>query len=438
MESKFPRSNLFLALSVVLTAGCNAGSLDVSDGADAGFVFDEAVSDSSQLDQGMTLRDLGSEFGDMPTAADDGGAPPLDTGGSPDAGEPDAGRSCPEVACGSGASCIEAVCVCDPGLLGDPWVSCASNNPCEGVTCPGGASCSADGTCGCDPFFSGDPNQECIPTAPASDLAARTTQEVCDLWQSSHARSSLDFFLIEPTSECDPGVLHPDEMREALHTTSKYRMLVGLYPVSLAQSVVDNQQECATMHEAQGSGLSHEPPPSWACYTSGAASAAGSSNLAGGVRNPAGTVGLYVGDRGVPSLGHRRWIFNPGMGITAFGHRGSYGCMYSFGRGRNHSVEFVAYPSPGPFPRAALQGQWSIHGGASWSDGHQVVITRLSDMADVPVSGVNNPVFGNLASTLAWTVSANAIEADVDHRISILDAGGATVLEYVTRLVSCP
>jgi hypothetical protein len=401
-----------------LTVKNGQDSSSPNNGSDAG---DYRDSSSAEPDGGTAEDDAGTSDAGMDARAQDGG------------GDTDTPLTCAEITCGENATCSEGVCTCDDGFLGDPYTGCAEENPCADVECPVGSSCNPDGSCSCDPFFT-DNGSDCEPQVPA-DPATRSEADVCEIWTSTHDRSSPDFWMIEPTEPCDPGVLHPAEERTALHRASVYRLLVGLYPVSVAANQIVPTQECAMMMDANNA-LSHNPPPDWECYTDAGAGGAGSSNIALGARSPAATVDLYIRDRNTPSLGHRRWIFNPGMGVTAFGHKGSGGCMYSFGGGRAHNPDFVAYPAPGPFPSAAILGKWSIHGGANYQDTFTVEITNMSDMSDVPVSNVTAPAFGGLASTLAWDVNTSQLPVDTDYRVRISD-GATVVQEYTTRLVSC-
>lgn len=415
-------------LLLVVLAACS-GSVDIREG---------EAPEQPGYDSGQH-RDVGSPPSyDASQPGDDTAAPSPDSDLPDDGPQPDTHvpEVCDPAQCGEGASCQDNVCTCDEGLFGDPLQACTPANPCEAVTCPDGASCNPDGSCSCDPFFTGDGVNGCVPRPADTNLQQRTKAEVCAVWTDNYQRSSNDFWMIEPTTECDFGVLHPEEQRQALHTTSRYRILVGLHPVSLMPSAVVTTQACATTHAAQGSGLDHNPPSTWKCYTPEGAAGAGSSNLASGIGQPAGTVGLYVVDNGVPSLGHRRWIFNPGMGRTAFGHRGRFGAMYAFDGSRNHSVEFVAYPSPGAFPQAALGGKWSIHGGGSYRDDFGVAIRNVNDDTALTVSDITAPVFGNLASTLSWRVASPAL--DTPYEITITNAEGVVVQQYTTTLVSCP
>ena len=420
-----------LAFALLISCG---GGLDITPGggpaADAG--------NNQQPDMGSIGPDGGLPVTRIPDAGQPDGSTPMVDMAVPDEDMSGPPPVCDPADCGPGASCQDNLCTCDDGLLGDPFTGCSATNPCEDAMCPAGSSCNPDGSCSCDPFFTGDPVTGCEPMPAPADPAARTSAEVCAIWTDQYSRSSNDFFLIEPADVCDPGVMHPDELRTALHATSRYRMMVGLHPVSLAAGALDSTQECAMMHAANNAGLNHEPPQSWDCYTQVGFGGCSSSNLARGIGQPAPTVALYIQDNMVPSLGHRRWIFNPRMGATAFGHRGSFGAMYAFDGSRNHNPPFVAYPAPGPFPRDAITGKWSIHGGANYQGDFAVTVTNMSDGSAVAVSDITAPVFGNLASTLSWRVSTNQLPIDTTYRITIEDSGGAVVQQYDTTLIDCP
>jgi hypothetical protein len=71
--------------------------------------------------------------------------------------------------------------------------------------------------------------------------------------------------------------------------------------------------------------LSHTPPSSWTCYTSGGATGAGASNLIGGwgtglpFDSEDGLLAGWLREGGAPQLGHRRWILHPFLGQTSYG-----------------------------------------------------------------------------------------------------------------------
>ena len=352
----------------------------------------------------------------------------------PDMTTPD---PCAAVRCGARSVCVQGQCRCEAGYVQGQGGGCVSQDPCEGVMCPRGGICNA-GSCACGPGFEGDGSQ-CTPLSP-SDTALRTQQEVCDRWRADHPTQATLQWQVEPADKCDWGVLHPEVVADAQRRLNLYRWLVGLGPIGIAESAQRITQACATTLAATNRGLSHDLDPSYECYSAEAKQGAGSSNLAQGVSHPASSVDLYIQDRGVPSLGHRRWIFNPPMGLTGFGQRGSYSCMYSFDRSVAANPDYVAYPAPGFFPTEGLLGQWSFSSAKyRFTQETTVEIRKVSDGAAVPVSGVNAPGGGYGQPVLAWTVNARDVPLGEELEITIdklAGNAGATVVYRVT-LVSC-
>lgn len=330
----------------------------------------------------------------------------------------------------------------EPDLSADSTADPAVDEPpadeeCLGVRCPFGAHCD-DGACPCDPFFTDFGAGTCVPQAPPDDLSSRTSQEVCAIWRTSHPWETRTFWLEEPQSECDPGVLHPDVMLAGIVQVSVFRMLVGLYPVTLAPEVeVRRSQLCATLMAANED-LHHSPPKAWACWTPDAAKGAAESNLGIGYASPADTVFGYMADRNTRSLGHRRWMFANDMGVTAFGHRDTAGCMWVGGGGTEHRPEAIAYPSPGPFPRDAVLGAWSIVSTDNrFGAEHTVTVTDLTLSTSVPVRDVYAPSTLGLDSALAWTVETQELPLDHDYQVTIRDGDDRVIYDYVTTLVDC-
>ncbi|MEZ4460000.1 MAG: CAP domain-containing protein [bacterium] len=291
----------------------------------------------------LSVADSGTDARTTPTPIADAGTDTLSVADVP----PD--DPCFAVPCGANASCTAGVCACNTGFIGDANAGCTAADPCASVTCAYGATCRA-GVCACDAGFDPGPNDTCVAQSPG-DTAARTQAEVCNRWNTDRVSQSQQVFQVDPTSSCDLGTLHPDTITDALRRTTLFRWLVGLPAVTSNPGQQENVQSCATTLAASNRGLSHALDDTYTCFTPAAATGAGSSNLAQGVARPADSVNLYVGDNGVRSLGHRRWVLNPRMGSTAFGQRDSYGCMYAFDASGSANPLYVAYPSPGFFPR---------------------------------------------------------------------------------------
>lgn len=94
---------------------------------------------------------------------------------------------------------------------------------------------------------------------------------------------------------------------------------------------------------------------------------AGQSNLFAGQVDPVGCVDGWMEDSdpsNIDRVGHRRWILNPSMGRSAFGHHGKYAAMYAFDRSNSDVPDWdvVAYPARGYMPVNFFGGRhaWSV------------------------------------------------------------------------------
>ena len=398
-------------------------------------------------------------------------------------GDPDAGctavSACEGVTCGANAHCDEGDCVCDAGYEGDPDVECTVPDPCEGVTCGTNAHCD-EGDCVCDEGYDGDPDDECFAPPPCDDECAygatclndecvcdpgfyavtdgcerevvpdpatRTESEVCEKWNEDPWTLTFDKWAQEPVDECDWGWLSEEYHLEAIRETTRYRWMVGLPAVTSSESAREITQACATTLAAEDTGLTHNITEDFACYTQEAASGAGSSNIAGSSVSAADTVRRYIHDWNTPSLGHRRWNFNPDFGATGFGIRDGYSCQYAFDTSGSADVEYVAYPSAGPFPEEALHGKWSfstgsLFGDISLSDDTEITIVNLTDNSSITAGDfkyhAGSPGWNmNRPSMVSWRVSEIPDPGET-YEITIGDAyGDGEDLVYETTLVQC-
>lgn len=347
---------------------------------------------------------------------------------------PDMVEACASQTCGANATCVSAtgLCQCDAGYAGDPALGCTPLDPCSSTTCPYGATCN-NGQCQCDAGFVDDGNQGCTQITPG-DTATRSRDEVCARWNTDHPTLSQSMWQVEPADPCDEGVLHPVVITDALRRTSLFRWLVGLPGVTSMPQYNLTTQACATTLAAANRGLSHSLDASYTCYSPEAQQGAGSSNLAQGVNHPANSVDLYVGDNGVRSLGHRRWVFNPSMGATGFGQRGSYSCMHAFDGSAQANPEYVAYPAPGFFPRNALIGYWSFGSTQLGLNAQTTISMTRTDTGDpVAVEDVYFPGGGYGIPVVAWRVPAAANDVEYEVTVQV----GAQSRAFRTTLVSC-
>lgn len=205
---------------------------------------------------------------------------------------------------------------------------------------------------------------------------------------------------------CDPGTVSPEYQSAGLTRVSYFRAMAGLSGnLNLSASWNSECQAAALMMSANGQ-LSHSPPSSWLCYTTAGADAASKSNLAYGPSSLADAIDVFVGDSGVSSLGHRRWVLYPvqqtlGVGASFGGSFSAYALWVIGGWGaRPPSPEWIAWPGPGFFPYFFVPGVWSFsYPGADFS-GTSVAMTLDGNPLSLTLVPTPNGYGDN---TLGWT-----------------------------------
>ena len=275
---------------------------------------------------------------------------------------------------------------------GDPTVGC------EGVVCGGVAHCER-GACVCNEGFVLE-GLDCVPE-PLPETGERSEAVVCERWAADHVNVRPEWTPGDGEA-CDLGEVAEGAQENAIRRANLYRWLAGLEPLQFAPDLFDAVQACSMIQSAQGD-LDHTPPPSAPCYTELGATTAAQSNLSLG-SGMAGSVDAYVGDQGVPSLGHRRWVLNPPLREAAFGLVGGASCMHVFRSGSAEPTPFVAWPTPGYVPLAAARGTWSV---AFFEDRGSTEETAVTVEVDGggPLSvdfQELDPGYGNARSTLAF------------------------------------
>jgi hypothetical protein len=272
-----------------------------------------------------------------------------------------------------------------------------------------------------------------VPT----DFASRTPEGVCGKWNDQFPNRA-SFVWEAGADDCDNGTLNPESIDDGIRRINLYRWLVGLYPVYNRRESNVYAQPCAIMIKENGS-LNHSPPSDWLCYSSEGAAGAGRSNLAMGRRDPAGAIDLYIEDQRITSLGHRRWILDPPYLPAGIGHAGSWNCTYVMTGGDTNDPAWVAYPAPGPFPKRAVLGVWSL---AAWSfDQDQVTVT----VKDLTASTEEQPSFyfpGGGYGSLSYLAFEPSTElAGHDYEVTVtgveLSRTETVTVTYTVQLVDC-
>lgn len=234
------------------------------------------------------------------------------------------------------------------------------------------------------------------------------------------------------TSDCTVGTESEESLQATLDTVNVLRSFTGLEPVTFDEEKNRKALAAALIMYAEW-GLSHDPPPSWKCYSSEGAEGAGSSNLYLGSSGASAMLG-YVEDRGVESLGHRHWLLDPGA--IEFGSGSTWGsnALYvhdSYGDGSRAASlppdNVVAWPGSSDwFPWPWVPEAWSVaigngEGNVTVSDPR--VSVRIDGEA-MDVSGVqfHGTTYGT-GSKLHWDVDIPVSLRQGDHRVEVEISG---------------
>jgi hypothetical protein len=291
------------------------------------------------------------------------------------------------------------------------------------------------GPCNCGFGMTLD-RMQCVPDAP-EPFRFRTPEDICRRWNDDHISNIGVEWEPTPMSNdpCDPGTLMQSSHDNAVLRTNLYRWLCDLDPVTENPALRDQEQACAVIMEAMNA-LSHTPPMTAPCWTQEGANGAGSSNLALGGGGLARSIDLYVGDVGVDSLGHRRWVLNPQMGRTTFGYKPRASCMYAFDDSGSGRGDFVAWPPPGWVPVQAARGRWSFASRTfTPENGTTAQIDTGNGFEDV-TSEVLGGGFGG-GPALAFDAPGNLWSDGSVVRVAIRNTSGGDFL-YTVAFFDCP
>jgi uncharacterized protein YkwD len=232
---------------------------------------------------------------------------------------------------------------------------------------------------------------------------------------------------------CTIGTEAPDSLQATLDAVDVMRSFAGLAPVTFDPQKDQRALAAALMMKAAGR-LSHSPPPSWPCYSDEGAEGAGTSNLFLG-ESGAGAIVGYVGDEGVDSLGHRRWVLDPDAEVFGSGSTGSSNALTvvdNAGDGQRAAQvppdNVVAWPPAGDVPWPWVFSQWSAAIGNDTSQTDvslaQAQVAVSIDGQSVAVSGVRElPPYYGTGDTLSWAVDIPSAMRKAAHRIDVAITG---------------
>jgi len=405
-------------------AGCT-GSIDAADAGDDAGVF---------IDASDGADDPGDHADGIAADADPGSDPGADPGfdAGPDGGDeciPECGgKQCGDDGCGGECGTCTGGEVCVDG-------QCQQPGSCDTISCDDLEWCK-EGVCRCQSGWERQ-GPDCLPVIP-TDFGSRTAADVCAKWKADYPTRAA-WVWQAGADDCDDGTLNPESIDDGIRRINLFRWLVGLYPVFNQRSLNVYAQPCAVMIKENGS-LNHSPPVDWNCYTSEGASGASNSNECMGRSDPAGAIDAYIGDNNVSSLGHRRWLLDPPYKPSGIGHATSWNCTYVMTGGNDFRPDWLAYPPPGPCPRAAILGKWSLGVWGFDQDNTTVTVTDLTTQeSEQPVAEYPGGWYGSY-SYLAF--SPGGIVAGHDYQVTVTETRTApgeqpATITYTVQVVDC-
>ncbi len=229
--------------------------------------------------------------------------------------------------------------------------------------------------------------------------------------QVYHASEGIPVGWTGNHADCNAGETSP-AFREAVQLRINYfRSMAGVPgTIQLSDEYSRKAQQAALMMSVNGQ-LSHNPPPSWLCYTAEGAQAAGSSNLYLGVYGPTAITG-YMEDPGSGNyfVGHRRWILYPQtlqMGTGDIPNTGGYwssNALWVFDENMWNPrpptrQEYVAWPPRGYVPYQVVFPRWSFAYADADFSGASVAMSSGGQNIPVALQPVVN---GYGENTLVW------------------------------------
>jgi uncharacterized protein YkwD len=232
---------------------------------------------------------------------------------------------------------------------------------------------------------------------------------------------------------CVPGQTSDEFMQAVQQRINYFRSMAGVPGTVQLDDIFSNKAQQAALMMSVNGQLSHNPPPSWECYTAEGAQAAGSSNLALGVYGPeAITLFMYDPGSGNYFVGHRRWILYPqtqsmGTGdIPVEGNNWSANPLWVFDQNMweprpQTREEYVAWPPAGFVPYQVVFPRWSF--AYDEADFSAATVAMSSDGQPITVL-VKSTVNGYGENTLVWEPQVNfgvPPAADTTYEVTISD-----------------
>jgi len=313
-------------------------------------------------------------------------------------------------------------------------IGCGGPDPVDETTfADADADADADSDADSDADTDTDPTVTTVSgyTVAELEMCARWTADRADMSEGSWSGNS---------GSCDAGGLSQTGIDNTVKLVNLYRWLAGQPAVVDDPGMNADAQECSLLMHANNR-ISHSPEPSWQCYSTQGANAAGASNLA---TTPAvAAIDLYMVDVGnYDTLGHRRWIIGNWIDPIGVGGTTDYSCLLVGGGDGSGSAEWTAFPGPGPFPLDGMDlGGWSHVDETGWSIQSDSIDLAAATVTVTDEQGTDLAV--SVKPLLDWYGSTHALSfvplgwESQAGRYDIQVTGLATPIDYEVTLVDC-
>jgi uncharacterized protein YkwD len=287
-----------------------------------------------------------------------------------------------------------------------------------------------------------------LAAPPMAQAAPATRDAAIDAYRAVLADEDVGAGWTGSVDGCVVGSESQESLDATLRTVNTLRSFAGIGPVTF-DPTYNHQALAAALMMKAADALSHTPGPDWPCYSDDGAAGAGSSNLFLGLSGPAAMVG-FVEDGGVDSLGHRRWLIDPGGTVFGSGSTGSTNALKVIG-GANAPVAAgtqVSWPPAGFVPWPWVFNTWSIALGGDTDTGlfstenAQVQVSLDGDPMNVSNVQTLEDGFGT-GRTLSWNVSVpnSATSADHDLKVTVdgvTQNGAPYPISYTSQAIHIP
>ncbi|WP_299049818.1 CAP domain-containing protein [uncultured Nocardioides sp.] len=254
---------------------------------------------------------------------------------------------------------------------------------------------------------------------------ASTRAEALDAYRTVQDAIAVPAGWTGSVDGCRVGTESAESKAATLASINALRSMVDAAPVRLDADLDRKALAAALMMRAEGN-LSHDPGEDWACWSDEGDEAAGNSNLFLGYSGAQAMEG-FVDDSGIDSLGHRRWLLNPGARTFGTGSTGSTNALWVFGPGSVTPPErtTVAWPPAGYVAEPWVFQEWSL----------EIIEADLTglDRARVEVSIDGEPTavtrvqpidsYYTIGSGLQWRVPAASSLPGGDHDVTVTVSG---------------